>query len=265
MSVQETIELIKRHLPVVIVTAITVGGTVGGGGYLWYDRMRITPLKEEIARLEKHIEQLKIQVEEITKANQELKQDKNYLCKEVEKDRSNLITRKIPFTLTPSGCILYVFSDSDPSGPSLAKLPADANTYIIGKDNHIPLEQTVDLGENIQMIEKLELTVSYEYDANTRSDAASLEFRLNNSEGNLIGKRSSPFKPTSTKQVITETSDLNFSKEYQQKQLIIQAKPTNSGDFGFYISSIEGNIVTSQSQPTNCDLILEELRAIRQP
>jgi hypothetical protein len=226
--------------------------TVGGGGFFWYENIRIPPFKEENGRL-------KTNVENLEKDNEKLKEDRKLLCKKLEGEFGSRITRKVSFDLTPSRGILYIFKD--PSGPNKAGLPQDAQIYIINGNNQYPLnlKQTVDLGENIQAIESLKITVSYKYYADSSYAAASLSFIIKDPQSNqTIATLPANFIPRSRKQTEATTVSLPVSQQYQGKQLTIETKPTSSGDFGFFISSIKGEIMTTQIRPTTCDSIIEK-------
>jgi len=154
------------------------------------------------------------------------------------------------FSMASSGQ-LFIFKTADDRDK--AGKTAKDNVYILSSPPDVsPLKTTIDFAQDVTSISSLDLTLSYEYVADTNYDDASITIFLKDSENKEFFSRPINFKPDKpTQRTVTIKQPIYISKKYTGKQLTIEAKPEKVGDFALYISSINGEVVTTiPTKPT---------------
>lgn len=143
--------------------------------------------------------------------------------------------KEVNFSCTLDGK-LHIFSND----PGDIGLPSDANVYII--DGQPVVDQSVNLGQGVQSLEKLEFEIDYEYHADSTNSPATLEFVVEDARGNQVWRGNKNFLPSTTKERVTDNLEFTIGQEYDELKVLIRVKPLSAGDFGFYIYNLTGTI-----------------------
>lgn len=195
---------------------------------LYYQNYKIPEKDKIINEKDKNIKELCEFIRPIKTTNEE---------KPVEQGRYS-------FSMASSGQ-LFIFKTADDRDK--AGKTAKDNVYILSSPPDVsPLKTTIDFEQDVTTISSLDLTLSYEYVADTNFDDASITIILKDSENKEFFSRPINFKPDKpTQRTVTIKQPIYISKKYTGKQLTIEAKPEKVGDFALYISSINGEVVTT--------------------
>lgn len=218
------LKFIRKELPVVIlVSCVVVPATWSIQSTISEPSLQIGKLKEEIDELKGEIKGLCTQISDSAKST------------------PVRLEKKVTLPIPAGG--LFIFknqSDAEKSGQNKDSF------YILGNNDNKPITESVDFSETKNLIESLDFKVSYKYDANSRFSPVSFDLILKDEKGETIKSSPVNIQPEETKKKLEYKGSLGISKEFQGKRLTIEAKPSGAGDYGFYIYSIDINVITNQ-------------------
>ncbi|MCZ2207786.1 hypothetical protein [Cylindrospermopsis raciborskii] len=218
------LEFIRKELPVVIVVSCVVAPAT------W--------------SIQSTISQPSLQIGKLKEEKDELKGEIKSLCTQISDSAKSppvRLEKKVTLPIPAGG--LFIFknqSDAEKSGQNKDSF------YILGNNDNKPITESVDFSETKNLIQSLDFKVSYKYDANSRFSPGSFDLILKDEKGETIKSSTVNIQPEETRKKLEYTGSLGISKEFQGKRLTIEAKPSRAGDYGFYIYSIDINVITNQ-------------------
>ncbi len=236
---KQILTLIKHYIPVI---AITVGVVA------WFYQQQLELCKSkyeaEIARLRHKYEET---ISEIKKnCDSDIAECKKQLteCKKQLTEFSNKKTDLV-FGVSAGGRV-HIFQNE--SKAASAGLPDDAKIHAINSNTPIGTA-TVDLSPKTKNIQGLNMTVTYEYHADTNNSPAILEFAIKDKTGKILWKKEESYNPKQRKMPNQQEESINDNLKIpiseSSSPLLIEVKPVSAGDFGFYISDLQGTLVVS--------------------